>query len=81
MPPEACQIQTDDFPFSSARNCMISNAYQQEKCGSAIRNLYECCAQFYDKKGDKAEPPDACPLPEILQRKLKDLGMRQAQGK
>ncbi|BGP04459.1 Cx9C motif-containing protein 4, mitochondrial [Rhodotorula toruloides] len=69
--PEACQIQ----------NCMISNAYQQEKCDSAIRNLYECCAQFYDKKGDKAEPPDACPLPEILQRKLKDLGMRQAQGK
>jgi hypothetical protein len=60
---------------------MISNAYQQEKCDGAIRNLYECCAQFYAKQGDKAEPPDACPLPEILQRKIKDLGMRQGQGK
>ncbi|BEI80649.1 hypothetical protein CcaverHIS002_0111780 [Cutaneotrichosporon cavernicola] len=63
---EACAIQA----------CLDRNGYNEAKCQSAVRKLYECCADMYaradaaGKSAEEAKSP-SCPFPAIVQRKLK----------
>ncbi|EGU89300.1 hypothetical protein FOXB_00253 [Fusarium oxysporum f. sp. conglutinans Fo5176] len=42
--PRACAIQ----------NCLTSNGYNEAKCRTAIKRLYECCEAFYERYGEDA---------------------------
>ncbi|CAF3574243.1 unnamed protein product, partial [Fusarium graminearum] len=42
--PRACAIQ----------NCLTSNGYNEAKCQTVIKQLYECCESFYERYGEEA---------------------------
>ncbi|UPK98699.1 hypothetical protein LCI18_009634 [Fusarium solani-melongenae] len=60
--PRACAIQ----------NCLTRNGYNQDKCQTVIRQLYECCEVFYERYGEEASTV-SCPKPHLLKLKMKQL--------
>ncbi|KAH7274613.1 Cx9C motif-containing protein 4, mitochondrial [Fusarium solani] len=60
--PRACAIQ----------NCLTRNGYNEEKCQTVIRQLYECCEVFYERYGEEASTV-SCPKPYLLKLKMKQL--------
>lgn len=57
-------------------DCLGKNNYNDAKCQSAVKALYECCEAFYDRQGDDARTA-SCPLPDTLRLKLQ----QQKEGK
>ncbi|KAH6895153.1 mature-T-cell-proliferation protein [Thelonectria olida] len=60
--PRACAIQ----------DCLTRNGYNEAKCQTAIKALYECCEAFYERYGDEGSTP-SCPKPNLLRLKMKQL--------
>ncbi|KAG5743126.1 hypothetical protein H9Q70_014163 [Fusarium xylarioides] len=60
--PRACAIQ----------NCLTGNGYNEAKCRTAIKRLYECCEAFYERYGEDASTV-SCPKPNLLKLKMKQL--------
>ncbi|EKJ76449.1 hypothetical protein NXS19_001641 [Fusarium pseudograminearum] len=60
--PRACAIQ----------NCLTSNGYNEAKCQTVIKQLYECCESFYERYGEQASTV-SCPKPNLLKLKMKQL--------
>ncbi|KAI8687976.1 hypothetical protein NCS55_00050100 [Fusarium keratoplasticum] len=60
--PRACAIQ----------NCLTRNGYNEDKCQTVIRQLYECCEIFYERYGEEASTV-SCPKPYLLKLKMKQL--------
>ncbi|OWT35719.1 hypothetical protein J008_06491 [Cryptococcus neoformans] len=61
---EACEIQS----------CIQRNNYDESKCQSQIFALYKCCLNMYqttEKEGTKPPESSACPLKEIVERRMK----------
>ncbi|KAI1043684.1 hypothetical protein LB505_003749 [Fusarium chuoi] len=54
------------------QNCLTSNGYNEAKCQTAIKRLYECCEAFYERYGEKASTV-SCPKPNLLKLKMKQL--------
>ena len=56
---------------------MSRNNYNDSKCSSAVEALYKCCDAMYaaaDKRGERKEVGStACPVREIVQRKMKGI--------
>ncbi|RPB28229.1 DUF1903-domain-containing protein [Terfezia boudieri ATCC MYA-4762] len=57
--PRACAIQ----------DCLLKNQYNESKCSHLIDALYECCAEFYRRRG-KAAKSVCCPSESLLQLKI-----------
>lgn len=53
-------------------DCLTKNNYNEAKCQSAIKALYECCGAFYERYGDDATTV-SCPKPQLLRLKLEQL--------
>lgn len=51
-------------------DCLSQHNYNEEKCAVVIDALYECCNEFYKRKGDDATTT-ACPKPSLLRLKIK----------
>ncbi|KAH7017847.1 hypothetical protein EDB80DRAFT_706117 [Ilyonectria destructans] len=60
--PRACAIQ----------DCLTRNNYNDAKCQTAIKALYECCEVFYERNGDEGTTP-CCPKPNLLRLKMQQL--------
>ncbi|KAF4461636.1 Cx9C motif-containing 4 mitochondrial [Fusarium albosuccineum] len=60
--PRACAIQ----------DCLTRNGYNEAKCQTVIKQLYECCEAFYERHGDDASTV-SCPKPNLLKLKMKQL--------
>uniref|UniRef100_A0A060SXR7 Cx9C motif-containing protein 4, mitochondrial n=1 Tax=Blastobotrys adeninivorans TaxID=409370 RepID=A0A060SXR7_BLAAD len=58
---EACRIQ----------DCIQKNNYDETKCTKLVDALYRCCDNYYKNNGHETKPT-ACPMPDILARKMKD---------
>lgn len=54
--------------------CLSKNAYDEKKCSHLIDALYECCAEFYARRGKDAKSV-CCPREELLRLKLAQRGM------
>lgn len=61
---EACQIQA----------CLRVHNFDDKKCESQIRALYECCRRFYDRNGVDATNK-CCPKPDLLFLKIDQIGL------
>ncbi|KAF4122558.1 protein of unknown function (DUF1903) [Geosmithia morbida] len=53
-------------------DCLAKNNYDEGKCQTTIKALYECCGAFYERHGEDASSV-CCPKPKLLQLKLKQL--------
>lgn len=53
-------------------DCLTKNNYNEDKCQSVIKALYECCGTFYERYGDDATTV-SCPKPKLLRLKLEQL--------
>ena len=53
---------------------MKANTYSPEKCNGRLRELYVCCKEMYEsaKAGGKEAESTACPIPEVVDRWLKN---------
>ncbi|OCH93536.1 DUF1903-domain-containing protein [Obba rivulosa] len=60
---EACALQS----------CLNKNTYSPDKCDEHLRKLYRCCQTMYKQTDGKGEST-ACPMPNIVQRWLKNHG-------
>lgn len=60
-------------PFSSPKDCLVKNSYQEDRCREQIIALYKCCNSFYQENGDQARTP-SCPRPDLLKLKLQQYG-------
>ncbi|ENH71889.1 Cx9C motif-containing protein 4, mitochondrial, partial [Fusarium oxysporum f. sp. cubense race 1] len=54
------------------QDCLTSNGYNEAKCRTAIKRLYECCEAFYERYGEDASTV-SCPKPNLLRLKMKQL--------
>lgn len=68
----------DGQELTTSLDCLTRNGYNEARCQSVIRNLYECCEAFYERHGEDASSP-SCPKPNLLKLKMKQL--REEQGK
>ncbi|KAF5989412.1 hypothetical protein FBULB1_984 [Fusarium bulbicola] len=68
--PRACAIQS--IPPQTREYCLTSNGYNEAKCQTAIKRLYECCEAFYERYGENASTV-SCPKPSLLKLKMKQL--------
>lgn len=64
----ACAIQ----------DCLTKNGFAEGKCQDAVLRLYKCCDDMYRKawgegKSVDEAKSDSCPIPDVVQRKLKKL--------
>ncbi|QGI58410.1 hypothetical protein CEK26_000535 [Fusarium fujikuroi] len=50
----------------------VHNGYNEAKCQTAIKRLYECCEAFYERYGEEASTV-SCPKPNLLKLKIKQL--------
>ncbi|KAI8724831.1 Cx9C motif-containing protein 4, mitochondrial [Fusarium sp. LHS14.1] len=55
-----------------ALDCLTRNGYNEEKCQTVIKQLYECCEVFYERYGEEASTV-SCPKPYLLKLKIKQL--------
>ncbi|KAL6920159.1 hypothetical protein FSST1_004185 [Fusarium sambucinum] len=53
-------------------DCLTSNGYNEAKCQTAIKKLYECCEAFYERYGQEASTV-SCPKPNLLKLKMNQL--------
>lgn len=53
-------------------DCLTRNNYNEARCQSVVKALYECCAAFYEKNGDDARTV-SCPKPDLLRLKMKQM--------
>ncbi|RSL70482.1 hypothetical protein CEP54_001726 [Fusarium duplospermum] len=53
-------------------DCLTRNGYNEDKCQTVIRQLYECCEAFYERYGEEASTV-SCPKPYLLKLKMKHL--------
>ncbi|EKM53653.1 uncharacterized protein PHACADRAFT_148383 [Phanerochaete carnosa HHB-10118-sp] len=58
------------FSACALQSCLNKHTYTPEKCSTHMRDLYQCCAEFYESTGDKGEST-ACPMPNVTRRWLK----------
>lgn len=58
------------YPITT--DCLTRNGYNEAKCQTAIRALYECCDVFYKRYGEEGSTP-SCPKPNLLRLKMKQL--------
>ncbi|KAI1010163.1 hypothetical protein LB504_012352 [Fusarium proliferatum] len=54
------------------QDCLTSNGYNEAKCQTAIKRLYECCEAFYERYGEEASTV-SCPKPNLLKLKMNQL--------
>ncbi|KAM0563858.1 hypothetical protein ACHAPJ_000064 [Fusarium lateritium] len=59
-------------PRAPSQDCLTSNGYNEAKCQTAIKQLYECCEAFYERYGEDASTV-SCPKPNLLKLKMKQL--------
>ncbi|CEF73439.1 unnamed protein product [Fusarium graminearum] len=57
---------------SHVPDCLTSNGYNEAKCQTVIKQLYECCESFYERYGEEASTV-SCPKPNLLKLKMKQL--------
>ncbi|KAF8445548.1 Cx9C motif-containing protein 4, mitochondrial [Terfezia claveryi] len=50
-------------------DCLSKNQYNESKCSHLINALYECCAEFYKRRGKDAKSV-CCPSESLLQLKI-----------
>jgi len=50
-------------------DCLLKNQYNERKCTHLIDALYECCAEFYTRRGGDAKSA-CCPSESLLQLKI-----------
>lgn len=53
-------------------DCLTCNGYNEDKCQTVIKQLYECCEVFYERYGEEASTV-SCPKPYLLKLKMKQL--------
>lgn len=58
----------------------MNNNYNEDRCQGVLRDLWSCCAQFYERQGADARC-SACPKPDLLKLKLKQYGLEGGKGK
>lgn len=55
----------------------MKTGYNEDKCQSALKDLYRCCADMYDRLEKEGKAPEekspSCPLPNVVERKLRQL--------
>ncbi|KAF5371671.1 hypothetical protein D9758_003535 [Tetrapyrgos nigripes] len=71
-----CQAQACDL-----QACLNKNTYKPEKCDQHLRNLYLCCQRMYQESSDGKVESTACPIPNVVERWLKDHGQLEPQSK
>ncbi|KAF4967626.1 hypothetical protein FZEAL_10510 [Fusarium zealandicum] len=76
--PRACAIQGINLPsrafmkLTCLTDCLTRNGYNDARCQTVIKQLYECCEAFYERHGEDASTV-SCPKPNLLKLKMKQL--------
>lgn len=71
----AARLEADTI-VCARRTCLMNKDYQESRCQDVIDNIYKCCARL--APGDKST---ACPKPEVVQKKLREMERRKSGGK
>ncbi|SCO80075.1 related to Cx9C motif-containing protein 4, mitochondrial [Fusarium oxysporum] len=72
FPPDTRTKDEDKMLTQTLQDCLTSNGYNEAKCRTAIKRLYECCEAFYERYGEDASTV-SCPKPNLLRLKMKQL--------
>lgn len=60
---------------AARRDCLAANNFQEPRCQLVIDWLYRCCDKMV--KADSSARSTACPNPEALEAKMKEMRERK----